>query len=157
MDKGAWQATIHGVAENQTWLSMHARSSKNSLGLFPTSCGEVQTTGTQGERCWHQAGVLETVWSPLQPLLLLFSRPVVSDSLWPHGLQQAMPPCPSPSPGVCLTSCPLHQWCHPAISSSDALFSFCPQSFPASEIFQWVVCSHQMAKTLALQLQYQSF
>ena len=29
------------------------------------------------------------------------------------------------------SSCPLHWWCHPAISSSDALFSFCPQSFPA--------------------------
>ena len=26
-------------------------------------------------------------------------------------------------------SCPLHWWCHPAISSSDALFSFCTQSF----------------------------
>ena len=33
------------------------------------------------------------------------------------------------------SSCSLHQWCHPAISSSDALFSFCPQSFPASGTF----------------------
>ena len=64
--------------------------------------------------------------------LLLFSRPVMSDSLWPHGLQHIRPPCPSPSPKVCPSSCPLHRWCHPAISSSDALFSFCPQSFPAS-------------------------
>ena len=44
-------------------------------------------------------------------------------------------PCPSSSPEVCPSSCPLHQWCHPAVSSSDALFSFCPQSFPASETF----------------------
>ena len=33
------------------------------------------------------------------------------------------------------SSCSLHQWCHPAISSSDALFSVCPQSFPASGTF----------------------
>ena len=65
-------------------------------------------------------------------LLLLFSHPVVSDSLWPHGLQHARPFCPSPSPKVCPSSCPLHPWCHPAISSSDALFSFCPSSMDFS-------------------------
>ena len=68
-------------------------------------------------------------------LLLLFSGTVVTDSLWPHELQQARPPCPSPSPGVCPSSCLMHQWCHPTILSSDALFSFCPQSFPASGAF----------------------
>ena len=66
------------------------------------------------------------------PFLLLFSRPVVSDSSRPHGLQHARPPCPSPSPRVCPSSCSFHQWCLPAISSSDALLSFCPQCFPAS-------------------------
>ena len=50
-------------------------------------------------------------------------------------LQHATPPCPSPSPKVCPSSCPLHWWCRPAISSSDTLFSFCPQSFPASGTF----------------------
>ena len=68
----------------------------------------------------------------LKEMVLLFSRSVLSDSLWPHGLQHIRPPCPSPSPGVCPSSCSLHQWCHPGISSSEALFSFCPQSFPAS-------------------------
>ena len=68
-------------------------------------------------------------------LFLLFSHPVTSDSLWPHGLQHTRPPCPSPSPGVCLSSCLLHRWCHLAISSSDDLFSFYPQSFPASGTF----------------------
>ena len=67
-------------------------------------------------------------------LLLLFSRPVMSDSLRPHGLQHARPPCPSASPGVCLSSCWLHRWCCPAISSSDALFS-CPQLFPSIRDF----------------------
>ena len=59
----------------------------------------------------------------------------MSDSLWPHGLQHTRPPCPSPSPGVCPSSCSLHQWCHPAISSSDAFLSLCLQSFPASGTF----------------------
>ena len=67
--------------------------------------------------------------------MLLFSRPLVSDSLWPHGLQDSRPFCPSASPGVCPSWCYLHWRCHPAISSSDALFSFCPWSFPASGTF----------------------
>ena len=68
-------------------------------------------------------------------MLLLFSCPVMSDSLRPHGLQPARPFCPSPLPEVCPSSRPLHQGSHPAISSSDTLFSFCLQSFPASETF----------------------
>ena len=53
---------------------------------------------------------------------------------WPHGLQYARLPCPSPTPRIYSSSCPLSQWCHPIISSSVVLFS-CPQSFPASESF----------------------
>ena len=67
--------------------------------------------------------------------LLLFSHSVMSNSLRPHGLQQAGLPCPSPSPGVCSNSCPLSQWYHPTISSSVILFSSCTQSFPASRSF----------------------
>ena len=44
-----------------------------------------------------------------------FSCSVMSDSLWPHGLQHARSPCPSPTPGVYSNSCPLSQWCHPTI------------------------------------------
>ena len=60
---------------------------------------------------------------------------VLSDSLWPHELQHARPPCPSPTPGVHSDSCPSSQWCHPPISSSIVPFSSCPQSLPASESF----------------------
>ena len=60
---------------------------------------------------------------------------VISDSLWPHGLQHARPPCPSPTPGVYSNSHPLSQWCHPVISSSVIPFSSCLQSFPASGSF----------------------
>ena len=64
-----------------------------------------------------------------------FSRSVVSNSLRPYEWQHARPPCPSPTPGVHSDSRPSSQWCHPAISSSVVPFSFCPQSFPASETF----------------------
>ena len=62
-----------------------------------------------------------------------FSRSV---SLWPHGLQHASPPCPSPTPGVYSNSCPLSRWCHPTILSSVVPFSSCLQSLPASESSQ---------------------
>ena len=57
---------------------------------------------------------------------------VTSSSLWPHELQHARPPCPSPTPGVHSNSCASSRWCHPAISSSVVPFSSCLQSFPAS-------------------------
>ena len=57
---------------------------------------------------------------------------VVPDSLWPHGLQHTMPPCPSPAPRACSNSCPSSWWCHPTISSSVFPFSSCLQSFPES-------------------------
>ena len=65
-----------------------------------------------------------------------FSRSVMSNSLWPCGLQHARPPCPSPVLGVYPNLGPLSRWCHPTISSSGVPFSFCPQSFPASGSFQ---------------------
>ena len=58
----------------------------------------------------------------------------MSDTLWPHGLQQSRPPCPSPTPIVYPNSCPLSRWCHPIISSSVIPFS-CLQPFPASGSF----------------------
>ena len=64
-----------------------------------------------------------------------FSSSVMSDSLRPHGLQHARPPCPSPTPRVHSDSCPLSQWCHPTISFSVGPFFSCPQSFPASGSF----------------------
>ena len=59
----------------------------------------------------------------------------MSDSLRPHELQHARPPCPSPTPGVHSDLRLSSQWCHPAISSSVIPFSSYPQSLPASESF----------------------
>ena len=67
--------------------------------------------------------------------LVQISRSIMSDSLQPHGLQHAKPPCPSPTPGVYSNSCPLSQWCHPTISSSVIPFSSHLQSFPESGSF----------------------
>ena len=64
-----------------------------------------------------------------------FSHTLVSDSLWPHRLQHASPPCPSPTSRDYSNSCPSSQWCHPTISSSIIPFSFCIQSFTASGSF----------------------
>ena len=67
----------------------------------------------------------------------------MSDSLWPHELQHARPPCPSPTLGVHPNPCPLSQWCHPNISFSVIPFSSCLQSFPTSgsfsmsQLFAW--------------------
>ena len=82
---------------------------------------------------------------------------VVSDSLRSHESQNARPPCPSPTPGVHYDSRPSSQWCHPAIPSSVVPFSSCPQSLPASDLFQWVNSSHEVSKVLEFQLQHQSF
>ena len=81
----------------------------------------------------------------------------VSYSLQPHGLQHARLLCPLLSPRICSNSCPLSWWCYLTISTSTTPFSFCPQSFPASGIFQWVGSWHQVAKVLQLQFQHQSF
>ena len=69
------------------------------------------------------------------PEILQFSHSVLSDSLWPHGLQHTRPPCPSQTPRIYSNSSPLSWWCHPTISSSVTPFSTCPQSFPASGSF----------------------
>ena len=81
----------------------------------------------------------------------------MSDSLRPHELQHTRPPCLSPTPGVYPNPCPLCQWCHPIISSSVVPFSSCPQSSQHQGLFQWNGSSHQMARVVELQLQYQSF
>ena len=65
-----------------------------------------------------------------------FSHSIVSDSLWPLGLQYVRPPCPSPIPGLYSNSCPLSLWCHPTLSSSVVPFSSHLQSFLASGSLQ---------------------
>ena len=82
--------------------------------------------------------------------IVQFSHSIVSNSLWPHGLQHISLPCPSPTPRVYSNSCPLSWWCHPTIPSSVIPFFSCLQSFPASGSFplsQFFASSGQSAET----------
>ena len=78
---------------------------------------------------WLDAGHIIFIHHSVQ-----FSHSVVSEFLWPYGLQHARPPCPSPTPGAYSNSCPLSQWCHPTVSSSVVPLSSHLQSSPASII-----------------------
>ena len=83
-------------------------------------------------------------------ILLLFSHWVVSNSLWPHGLQHARLPWPSLSPGV--YSNYVH-WVTDTIQPSQPLSSPSPPAFNLSQhqgLFQWVSSSHQVTKVLQL-------
>ena len=79
--------------------------------------------------CWLLPVIFQSFCS------MFFSCSVVSDALWPHGLQHARLPCPSPSPRACSSLCPSSWWCHSSILSSAVPFSSCLQSFPASGSF----------------------
>ena len=97
----------------------------------------ISGSGPFGRYLGHEGGTLmnriDTLKKETQgtPCPLYPHHSVVSDSLWPHGLQHTRPPCPSPTLKVHSNSC---QWCHPTISSSVIPFS-CLQSFPASGSF----------------------
>ena len=103
----------------------------------------------------------------LFPSSVQFSRSVVSDSLWPHGLQHARLPCPSPSPRAYSNSCPSSQWYHRQLPGftqthvhwvSDAIQPSHPLSSPSPALnpsqhqglFKWVSSSPQVAKVLEL-------
>ena len=109
----------------------------------------------------HISGKLGNL-SPAAGSPLQFSRSVVSDSLRPHGLQHAKPPCPSSNPGVYSNSCPSSHWCHPTISSSIVPFSSCLQfflasgSFPMSQFFAsggWSIGVSASASVLPMNIQ----
>ena len=85
--------------------------------------------------CFSKRICFLSLYNKLPQTSVQFSHSVVSNSLWPHGLQHTRPPCPSPTPGVYSNSCPLTWWCHPTVSSSVIPFSPCLQSFPASGSF----------------------
>ena len=74
-------------------------------------------------------------WFIIKQYSVQFSHSVGSNSLRPHELQHARPPCPSPTPGAHSNSHLSSRWYHPAISSSVVPFSSCPQSLPASGSF----------------------
>ena len=102
---------------DERWFSKKLLSGKKKPGL------------------WNWENHLTPSFTTYQLGSVQFSHSVVSNSLWPHGLQHTRLPCPSPTPGAYSNSCPLSWWCYPTISSSVVPFSSCLQSFPASGSF----------------------
>ena len=95
--------------------------------------GRVWSGSIEGIRTWKKFKLVQFVkWE--------FSHSVVSNSLWPHGLQHTRLPCPSPTPKACSNSCPSSWWCYPTISSLVISFSSYLQSFPASGSFPMSQC-----------------
>ena len=92
---------------------------------------ELDTTDQLSKQ--HTIPLLCILWSILL-LYNLFSHSVVSDTLWPHGVQHTRLPCPSLSPRVHSNSCPLSRQCYLTISSS-VVPSLCLQSFPSIRVF----------------------
>ena len=101
--------------------------------------------------------LLKYSWKNRTLISVQFTGSVVSDSLRPHELQHARPPCPSPTPGVHSNSCPsigdAIQPSHPLSSPSPPA----PNPSQHQSLFQWVNSSHQVAKVLEFQLQHHSF
>ena len=140
MDREAWRAAIHGVAKSRTRLSDWTELNWTETGLVLWK----QRGFLPVEIKFKMALIFRNYWMQYSYLLLYlllrfwgimsrgrgymyqFSCSVMSDSLWPLELQNARPPCPSPTPGVHSDSHPSSQWCHPAISSSIVLFSSSP-------------------------------
>ena len=91
-------------------------------------------------------------FSSVQFSSVQFSHWVMSDSLQPHELQQARPPCPSPTPGVHSNSHPSSWWCHPAIASPSPP---APNPSQHQSLFQWINSSHEVAKVLLTSYKYQ--
>ena len=110
---------------------------------------ESRPAGLYGPLLWAGNG------NPLSSVQ--FSHSVMSDTLRPHGLQHARPPCPSPTPRVYSNSYPLSQWCHPTISSSVVSFFSRFQSFPAPGSFPMSQFFTSGGQRIGFQLQHQSF
>ena len=125
---------------NQPYVYIYPPPSWTSPSTHPYPTHPYPThLGHHRELSWALSALQQLPTSNLcHTLLELFSPSVVSDSLWPHGLQHTRLPCPSLFPKVCSCSnqsMDMSQGCHPTISSSVAS-SLCPQSFPASGSFQ---------------------
>ena len=172
MDRGAWWAIIQWVTKSKTWLSSWAHISWLPWIVLLWTVGFIYfvelwfSPGTnKNERQKKQNPTLstrgKTIFSYFQAKYrcfphctcsVHFSRSLVSDSLRPHELQHARPPCPSPTTRVHSDSLPLSQWCHPAISSSVIPSPPAPHPSQHQSLFQWVNTLHDVAKVLEFQL-----
>ena len=151
-----WLCETTWTAGYQASLSLEFSRQEHWSGLLCPPLGDLSHPGIEPASLTSPAlggGFFTTsaTWS----LLLLFNCSVVSNSLWPHGLQHARLPCPSPPPRACSNSCPSSRWCHPTVSPSVAPSP--PAFYLLQHVFQWAGSWHQVAKVLEFQVHHQSF
>ena len=143
MDSSLPGSSVHGFSRQVYWSGLPCPSPRNLLnpGIEPRS------TALQVDS-WPSEPSMK-----LLTLVRQFSHSIMSDSLWPHGLQHTRLLYPSSTPGACSNLCPLSQWCHLTISSSAAPLS--PFAFDLSrhqDPFQRVSSLHQVAKVMEFQV-----
>ena len=121
-------SAFRGLSHSFCYGSLHIRNSNEGLS----------SSQALNLSCWSLIFSLPLcLWLHLNlPVSVQFGCSVVSYSLWPHGLQYARLPCPSPNSGAYPNSCPSSWRCHPAISSRVVSFSSRLQPFPGSGAFQ---------------------
>ena len=136
MDREAWRAVIHGVAKSRTWLSNGTELmwslDRLNFGWYLEICSSI----------YFSSGNFPS---------LLYSRTVVSNSLWHHAACQAF--LSFTISWSCWKSCPLSRWSHYLSSPSPSAFNLSQHQ----GLFQWASPVHHVAKDLEFQLQYQSF
>ena len=180
MDRGAWWAAVHGVAKSWTRLSnftfiFHFHALEKEMATHSSVLAwRIPGTGEPGglpsmglHRAGHDCSVLAAaaavgIWmnARIEESSASMSRRckwqivvVVVQQLfvttWTAALQASLSFMISQSVFKLMST---EAWCHPTISASVALFSSCPQSFPASGSFamSWLFASG--AKLLELQL-----
>ena len=139
-----WGFVQWSKISRQEWKGREPLGVGRMVARLRTSQGNIVRPGFSINTTWY----LKILWfSSVQ-----FSSVAQSNSLWPHELQQARPPCPSPTPRVHSNSCSSSRWCHPDISSSVIPFFPCPNPSQHQSLFQWVNPSHEVVKVLEFQL-----
>ena len=152
-----WRWNLKYWLHAKTKVTAHQSHALLTLAVVTETLKEIKESLIFGEDLiWRYTGEKQRVHLRSGPFFLFssvqFSHSVVSNSLRPHESKHARPPCPSPTPRVHSDSRPSSRWCHPAISSSVAPFSSCPQSLPALESFPMSQLFTWGAKVLEFQL-----
>ena len=88
-----------GIPLWSSWDTGDAQSSISKLLILFSHSTGTERFPNRGDKPMVAVQLPSHIWLPL------------------HGLQHTRPSCPSLSPGVCPSSCPLNRWCHPTISA----------------------------------------